>query len=85
MIRQGPSLIPLNPIPMANPSGAATVQFTNTLPPGSYLALALDHQALVDLRDPEVIAKLSTAAKPVEITTSATATVDLEIAQEPVK
>jgi hypothetical protein len=85
MIRQGPSLFPLNPLPMANPGVAATVQFMTSLPPGSYLALALDHQATVDLRDPEVVAKFSTAAKPVEITTSATATVDLDIAQEPTK
>jgi len=85
MIRQGPSLFPLNPIPIGNGAGAATVQFMTSLPPGSYLAVALDHQALVDLRDPEVIAKFSTAAKTVEVTTSATATVDLEIAQEPAK
>jgi hypothetical protein len=84
MIPQGPSLFPMNPIALGN-SGAASATFTANLAPGSYLAVALDHQALVDLRDPEVIAKFSTAAKTVEVTTWATATVDLEIAQEPAK
>jgi hypothetical protein len=82
MIPRGPSLAPMNPTVLGN-NGAASATFTANLPPGSYLAVALDHQALVDLRDPEVIAKFSTAAKTVEVTTSATVTVDLEITQEP--
>jgi Carboxypeptidase regulatory-like domain len=84
MIPRGPSLGPLNPNVLGN-SGAASTTFSMTVPPGSYLAVAMDHQALVDLRDPEVLAKFSTAAKAVEVTTSATATVDLEIAPEPAK
>jgi Carboxypeptidase regulatory-like domain len=84
LIPRGPSLVPLSPIMLGN-NGAASTTFTMNVPPGSYLAVAMDHQATVDLRDSEVIAKFSTAAKTVDVTTSATATIDLDIAQEPTK
>ena len=79
LIPKGPSLGAINPIGLGN-NGSATATFTVTVAPGSYLAVAMDHRSEQDLRDPGVIAKLSTA-KTVEVTAAATSNVDLEITQ----
>jgi hypothetical protein len=83
LIPRGPSLGPIYPI-LLGINGAATATFTQTIPPGSYLAVAMNHQSEQDLRDPEVQARLSTAGKTVEIAAGATANVDLETAPDSV-
>ena len=77
----GPSLSQINPLTLPN-TGATVATISTRLTPGSYLAVALDHRIEADLHDPEVRSRFSTAAKRVEISSSATANIDLEIAQE---
>jgi hypothetical protein len=80
LIPVGPSLGAINPISVTN-SGTTTGTFSMRLPVGSYLALAVDSRLQLDPRDPDVQARFSTAAKPLAILTSATASVELDVAQ----
>ncbi len=81
LIPSTPRLSPINPVAVAN-TGTATASVSTRLPTGSYVAVALDHRIEADLHDPDVLSRFSSAAKPVEISTSGTANIELEIAQE---
>lgn len=81
VIPANPSLAQINPLVVANP-GQATATVSTRLPAGSYVAVALDHRVEEDLRDPEVLSHFSTGTRPVEISASGTANVELDIAQE---
>ncbi len=77
LIAQTPSLSVANVVTVIAPG-----TFSTRVPIGSYNVMALDHQLHVDLRDPEVVKEFSTAVKSVEITTDATATIQLDLARE---
>ena len=81
LIPRQPSLAQVNPIMIGNP-GTASSTVSTRVAAGSYVAVALDHRVEEDLRNPDVISKFSTAAKTVDVSPSATATVELDIAQE---
>jgi hypothetical protein len=80
-IPRGPSLAQVNPFTLFN-TGSATASFSTSLPAGSYLAVVLDHPVQDDLRNPDVVSRFSTDARTIEVSPAATATVELDIAQE---
>jgi len=77
LIAETPSLTVANAVTVIAPG-----TFSTRVPVGSYNVMALDHQLHIDLRDPDVVKNFSTAVKSVDITTDATATVELELARE---
>jgi hypothetical protein len=77
LIAETPSLTVANAVTVIAPG-----TFSTRVPVGSYNVMALDHQLHIDLRDPDVVKSFSTAVKSVDITTDATATVELELARE---
>jgi len=81
LVPRTPSLTPINPM-MVFDNGTGVGTAAMSVPAGSYVAIAVDHQLEEDLRNPEVVAKFSAQAKQVEVAASATATVALELAQE---
>ena len=81
LIPSGPSLGGIHNVAV-NLTTGSTSTFSLQAPTGAYLAVAVDNQIEDDLRNPEVIARFSTDAKPVEVSSSATASLTLEIARE---
>jgi hypothetical protein len=81
LIPRGPSLSALNPVAVAN-NGATVGPISMRLPVGSYLAAAFNHHLQGDPRDPDFLSRLSTSARPFEITAAGTATVDLEVSKD---
>lgn len=71
-----PRLTPPNP----SPAGSGTT-FYATLPVGSYSVVAFSTRVFEDLRDPEVIARLTGSARTVEVTAGADIAIQLDIAQ----
>ena len=60
----------------------ATTSFSTRAPVGSYLIVALDRRLQEDPRNPDVVSRLSTGAKPLEISAATTATIGLDVATE---
>lgn len=81
LIPSAATLSPVTPFTVPNP-GTATATWSTRLPAGSYLAIALDHRVEADLHDPETLSRFSLAAQSVEVSSSGTAAIQLDIAQE---
>ena len=83
-IPAAPMLGTINPLQMnlMNVS-SGTGSIGTRVPAGQYTVVAFDHRVMEDLRNPEVVAKLGTRTKTVEVTAAATATVAVEISDDP--
>jgi hypothetical protein len=78
VIPKTPSVAAINPTAVAN-TGAPSGTFTMRVPVGEYSVIAFDRRVEADLRNPDVVAKLSGAGRSVEISSAATATVELAV------
>ncbi len=76
LIPTAPALAPPNPLPIG-----ANGAFYTSVPPGSYSVLALAHRVHEDMRDPEVVARITAGAKTVEVTPGSDVVVNLQVIQ----
>ncbi len=76
LLPKKPVLAPPNPLLVL-----ADGSFYISVPAGSYSAVAFDHRLQEDLRDPEVLAKLTAGARTVEVAVDAESTIELEVSQ----
>ncbi len=76
LLPRQPSLVPATFL-LTNTDGS----FSSQLPAGEYFAVAVPRRLQEDLRDGEVIKRLESAGKTLEVTANADAPIDLEVTQ----
>lgn len=81
VVPRSPTISPIMPLSVLS-IGTGAVQMTSRYPVGSYQVFAVDHRIEDDLRDPEILAKISTGIRTIDLTPASTTAITLDLAQE---